>query len=165
MQKRCGCFFLLFPSFFSFTVSWHRDLFNKHGLILSTAWTSNDIHYKVWNEITYLFSNFYSSTVGNLGKEAWFYLWHNCYGHVITDPLWDESETTLAKWDLRPFRRCMYHRPHKKLTTHSIDRRNYRWCLFIACRCTCIGTVKLQIFYWSWGAFQKRVWALKSKSS
>ena len=29
--------------------------FYSHGLILILAWISNDIYYKVWDEITYIF--------------------------------------------------------------------------------------------------------------
>ena len=34
-----------------------------HGLTLIPAWISNYIHYKMWDEITYPFLNFYGATV------------------------------------------------------------------------------------------------------
>ena len=39
-----------------------RNAFYKHGLTLIPAWKSNDIHYRVWNEITYSFPNFNGCT-------------------------------------------------------------------------------------------------------
>ena len=59
----------------------------QHGLILITAWISNYIHYKVWDEIIYPFPNFNGATV-----EVW--EWINDFiphfpGHVITYPCWD----------------------------------------------------------------------------
>ena len=40
-----------------------RDPFYLHGLTLIPAWIWNHIHYKVWDEITYLFLNFNGATV------------------------------------------------------------------------------------------------------
>ena len=40
--------------------------FYKHGLTLIPAWITNHIHYNVWDEITYQFSNFNGATVGSL---------------------------------------------------------------------------------------------------
>ena len=37
--------------------------FYKHGLTLFSAWMSNDVHHKVWDEITDLFLNFNDATV------------------------------------------------------------------------------------------------------
>ena len=37
--------------------------FYLHGLILIPAWISNDIHFNVWDEITYPFLNFNGCTV------------------------------------------------------------------------------------------------------
>ena len=37
--------------------------FKKYGLNLISAWISNYIHYKVWDGITYPFSNFNDATV------------------------------------------------------------------------------------------------------
>ena len=60
---------------------------NKHGLTLIPAWICNNIHYKVWDEITYLFPNFNGVTV-----EVW--EWISNFipyfaGYVITYPCWD----------------------------------------------------------------------------
>ena len=35
----------------------------EHGLTVILAWISNYIHYKIWNEVTYLFANFNGATV------------------------------------------------------------------------------------------------------
>ena len=53
------------------------------------AWISNYIHYQVWDEITYPFPNFNSTTV-----EVW--EWKRNFiphftGHVMTYPCWDLS--------------------------------------------------------------------------
>ena len=37
--------------------------FHYHGLTLIPAWINNNIHYKVWDEITYLFKTFSGATV------------------------------------------------------------------------------------------------------
>ena len=37
--------------------------FYKHGLTLISAWISNHVHYKLWDEITYPFLNFNGCTV------------------------------------------------------------------------------------------------------
>ena len=47
---------------------WHMHIegwnpFHKHGLTSILTWIRNQIHYKVWDEITYPFSNFNSCTV------------------------------------------------------------------------------------------------------
>ena len=76
----CSCdFTIMFPSYQNF---W-GPLY-KHFLTYIPAWVSNYIHYKVWNEITYPFTNFNGATV-----EVW--EWINDFilyfpGHVITDP-------------------------------------------------------------------------------
>ena len=36
----------------------YGDLFYQHGLTLIPAWISNYIHYRVWDEIVDLFTNF-----------------------------------------------------------------------------------------------------------
>ena len=56
-------------------------------LTLIPTWISKYIHYKVWNEITYSFTNFNGTTV-----KVW--EWINNFildfiGHVITYPCWD----------------------------------------------------------------------------
>ena len=61
--------------------------FYKHGLILIPAWTSNYIHYKMWDAITYPLLNFNGATVE-------VYEWiSNFISHVtryvITYPCWD----------------------------------------------------------------------------
>ena len=45
--------------------------FDKHGLTLIPAWISNNIHYNVWDEITYPFPNFNGTTLkfGNWGMD------------------------------------------------------------------------------------------------
>ena len=40
-----------------------RGPFYSHSLTLIPSWTINDIHYKVWDEITYPFLNFNGATV------------------------------------------------------------------------------------------------------
>ena len=40
-----------------------RAPFYYYGLTLITAWISNHIHYKLWDEITYPFINFNGATV------------------------------------------------------------------------------------------------------
>ena len=40
-----------------------RAHFYQHGLTLIPAWISNNIHYKVWDEITYPFLNFNGATI------------------------------------------------------------------------------------------------------
>ena len=39
------------------------DPFYDYALSLITAWNSNYIYYKAWDEINYLFSNFNGTTV------------------------------------------------------------------------------------------------------
>ena len=39
-------------------ISVFPGLFYKHGLTLISAWISNHIHYKVWDEFIYPFLNF-----------------------------------------------------------------------------------------------------------
>ena len=46
-----------------------RSLSSKHGLTLIPGWISNYIHYKVWYEITYPFTNFNGATV-----EVWVWI-------------------------------------------------------------------------------------------
>ena len=64
-----------------------------HGLklvwecVISAAWISNYIHYKVWDEITYLFPNFNSATV-----EVWEWISYfipHFIGRVIIYPSLD----------------------------------------------------------------------------
>ena len=54
---------------------------------LIQAWISNNIHYKVWDEITYPFPNFNDATV-----EVWEWI-SNFFSHfimfIITYPCWD----------------------------------------------------------------------------
>ena len=51
----------LLVSFQSLQMIWGP--FYLHGLTLISAWVSDTIHYKVWDEITYLFPNFNGCTV------------------------------------------------------------------------------------------------------
>ena len=40
--------------------------FHQHGLALMSAWITNHMHSKVWENITYPFTNFNSATIGCL---------------------------------------------------------------------------------------------------
>ena len=56
---------------------------------------SNHIHCKVWNEITYAFSNFNGATI-----EVWQWISNfipHFNEHVIANPCWDKSLTMLMK--------------------------------------------------------------------
>ena len=60
-----------------------------------TLISSNYIHYKVWDEITYPFSNFNTSTV-----EVWEWIRNfnpHFTGHVITYPFWGQSILVIFK--------------------------------------------------------------------
>ena len=63
--------------------------FYLHGLTLIPAWINNDIHYKVWDEITYPFLNF-----NGIAAEVWEWI-SNFTLHftefVITYPCLDSS--------------------------------------------------------------------------
>ena len=68
---------------------------HKHGFSLIPAWISNHIHYKVWDEITFLFPIFNGSTV-----EVWEWISNfipHFIGHVVTYPCWAKSQTLLVK--------------------------------------------------------------------
>ena len=63
------------------------DPFYWHGFTLLSAWISNYIHYKMWDEITHPFPNFNSANV-----EVW--EWISSFiphfaGNVITSPSWN----------------------------------------------------------------------------
>ena len=63
------------------------------------AWRSNCIHYKMWDDITYSFPNFNSTTV-----EVWEWISNfipHFSGYVIIYPCWDESQTMLVKRSLQ----------------------------------------------------------------
>ena len=65
--------------------SWAEACLGMH--LISPAWISNYIHYKVWDEITYPFPNFNSATV-----EVWEWISYfipNFIGRVIVYPSWD----------------------------------------------------------------------------
>ena len=62
----------------------------QHGLTLIPAWTSSYIHYKVWNEITYPFTNFN-------GCEWIINFIPYFTGDVITHPSWDQSQSMSVK--------------------------------------------------------------------
>ena len=62
---------------------------------VNPAWKSNDIHYKMWDEITYPFPNFHGTAT-----EVW--KWVSNFipyftGHVIICPCWDLSQSILVK--------------------------------------------------------------------
>ena len=61
-----------------------------------SAWISNHIHEKVWDEITYPFSNFNSATVGRWISNSI----PQFTGHAITYPCWDLSWTVLHYTDV-----------------------------------------------------------------
>ena len=67
-----------------------------NGLTLMTAWISNPIHYKVWDEITHSLPNFNSATIELWELMSKFILYFT--GHVNTYPCW-YSETCI-KWQL-----------------------------------------------------------------
>ena len=61
--------------------------FYWHGLTLILAWINNDIHCKVWDEITHPFPNF-----NGVAVEVWEWISNfipHFTGHVITYPSWD----------------------------------------------------------------------------
>ena len=64
-------------------------LFHWHDLSLIQAWISNNIHYEVWDEITYPFLNFNSAAI-----DIWERM-NNFIPHfimdVITYPWWDAN--------------------------------------------------------------------------
>ena len=69
--------------------------FYLHGLTCITAWISNYIHYKVWNEITNPSPNFNSATV-----EVWEWVSNfisHFTGYVITYLWWNLSQSLLIK--------------------------------------------------------------------
>ena len=64
-----------------------EGLFYLHSLTLISSWTSNYIHYKLWDGITYPFPNFNGATV-----EVWEWIsdfTQHFTGHVITYARWD----------------------------------------------------------------------------
>ena len=67
----------------------HQDPFYLNGSTLSLAWISNNIHnmYKVWDEITYPFTNYNSSAI-----EVWEWIGNfipQFTGHMTAYPYWD----------------------------------------------------------------------------
>ena len=69
--------------------------FYLHGLTLISALISNYIHYKVWDEITYPFSNFNSATV-----EVWEWISNfipHFTGHMIAYSCWDKKLIQVSK--------------------------------------------------------------------
>ena len=66
-----------------------------HNMEMLSAWISNYIHYKVWDEITYPFLNFNGCTIE---VKEWI---SNFISHfimdVITYPCWDWSYTMFVK--------------------------------------------------------------------
>ena len=62
--------------------TYSRAPFNSNGLALILTWISNYIHYKMWDEFTYLFQDFNSSAVEVL---EWISNFNQHFtGHVIT---------------------------------------------------------------------------------
>ena len=67
--------------------------FYQHGFILIPAWISNYIHYKVWDEIPYPFSNLTREKIEN----EWIISPHTT-GHVITHQWRDWSDRYRDHW-------------------------------------------------------------------
>ena len=71
--------------------------FLPHVRSLIPARISNYIHYEVWDEIIYPFTNFKGCTI-----EVCEWILSNFtphfIGHVITYPCWEQSQTMLVKW-------------------------------------------------------------------
>ena len=65
----------------------HGPIFTKNRLTLVPAWINNNTHYKVCDEITYLFPNL-NSAAWKFGN-GWVISSHT--GYVITHPCWDQS--------------------------------------------------------------------------
>ena len=73
----------------STAVSQKTGPFYLCGLTLIPAWISNHIHYNVWDEVTYPFTNFNREVI-----EVWGWICNfipHFAGHVITYPCWDEK--------------------------------------------------------------------------
>ena len=69
--------------------------FDRYGLPLIPAGISNYIHYKMWDEITYLFPNFNGAAVG-----VWEWIGNfvpHFTGYVIIHPCYDLSQSMLVK--------------------------------------------------------------------
>ena len=73
----------------------HEVFDDDHVLTLITAWIYNYIHYKIWDEIVYPFTNINGATVDVWEKISHFTPHLTC--HVIICPCWGQTQTMLVK--------------------------------------------------------------------